>query len=279
MAILSFFDKVIGPKIIMHAPEDNDFKDLNQISGLMDFEREGFFIHITDNFKSANMMFSIPSEYARGSKEDLQLSVVVDAETNIELKSVRKLLKDYSKRIIKINDCYKAFYLESKEQGDQRVYKNLNKIFRRFFKSIKPMLKALRNADRKLIESEERYRELVENVNSIILKWDFTGNICFINSYGEKFFGYDRDEIIGKNVLGTIVPDSDMTGKDMKALIAEIQANPDKYEKNINENITRKGKKVKISWTNSGLKNNEGTIVGILSVGNDISHLKEIEDN
>ena len=48
-------------------------------------------------------------------------------------------------------------------------------------------MEILKEADKKLMESEKRYRELVENVNSIILKWDFDGKILFINKYGEKF--------------------------------------------------------------------------------------------
>ncbi len=61
--------------------------------------------------------------------------------------------------------------------------------------------------------SEEKYRELVENANSIILRMDTTGTITFFNEYASRFLGFARDEIIGHNVVGTIVPPTDSGGQ------------------------------------------------------------------
>ena len=66
-----------------------------------------------------------------------------------------------------------------------------------------------------LEESEKKYRELVQSVNSIILKLDTTGNIKFINNFSLEFFGYSEKEIIGKNVIGTIVPKTESSGRDL----------------------------------------------------------------
>jgi len=41
-----------------------------------------------------------------------------------------------------------------------------------------------------LKKSEEDFRELVELVNSIIIRIDTTGEITFLNEFGRKFFGY-----------------------------------------------------------------------------------------
>jgi PAS domain S-box-containing protein len=57
-----------------------------------------------------------------------------------------------------------------------------------------------------LRDSEEKYRELVENANSIILRMDKIGNVTFFNEFSQQFFGYSEAEIIGKSVVGTIVP-------------------------------------------------------------------------
>ncbi len=51
-----------------------------------------------------------------------------------------------------------------------------------------------------LLKSEEKYRELVENANSIIIKMDRNGKITFFNDYAQKLFGYHPDEILGKDV-------------------------------------------------------------------------------
>jgi len=56
-----------------------------------------------------------------------------------------------------------------------------------------------KRAEAHLIESEKQYRELVELANSIILRWDIHGNVTFMNEFGQRFFGYNSEEIIGKN--------------------------------------------------------------------------------
>ncbi len=47
-----------------------------------------------------------------------------------------------------------------------------------------------------LKKSEQQYRDVVNNANSIILRWDGAGNIIFMNPYGLGFFGYREEELI-----------------------------------------------------------------------------------
>ena len=51
----------------------------------------------------------------------------------------------------------------------------------------------------------------------------------------------------------------------------DICKDPEIYKNNVNENITKYGRKVWISWTNKAIKDDKGNLVGILSVGNDIT--------
>ena len=60
-----------------------------------------------------------------------------------------------------------------------------------------------------LQESETKYRELIQTANSIILRMDLKGNVTFFNEFAQNFFGYSEGEIIGRNVVGTIVPEID----------------------------------------------------------------------
>ncbi len=128
-----------------------------------------------------------------------------------------------------------------------------------------------KKVEQKLRESEEKYRELVSDANSIILKWGTDGIISFINEFGEVFFGYSKSQLVGKHVIGTIVPKTETTGRNLESLMKEICDNPEKYKNNVNENITRYGRKVWISWTNKAIKDNNGNLIGILSVGNDMT--------
>lgn len=113
--------------------------------------------------------------------------------------------------------------------------------------------------------------QIIENANSIIIKWTPGGIFTYFNSFAEKFFGYKKSEVLGKNLVGTIVSERDHSGKDLSSLIAQIARDPGSFTNNENENITKDGRTVLISWTNSGIFDRNGDLCGIVSVGNEIT--------
>jgi PAS domain S-box-containing protein len=128
-----------------------------------------------------------------------------------------------------------------------------------------------KNAESRLDESEQKYRELVESANSIILRWDAQGYVTFLNSFGQQFFGYTAEEIIGQHIIGTIVPATDSAGRDLQDLMQQICLDTRIFEQNVNENMRRSGERVWISWTNKVVLDAQGQVVEILSIGNDIT--------
>jgi PAS domain S-box-containing protein len=132
-------------------------------------------------------------------------------------------------------------------------------------------------ADDRLAESERKYRELVEHAQSIILRWNFEGSITFLNAFGERFFGYSTEEVLGRSVLDTIVPPIQSDGRDLKGLMERIRADPTAFEHNVNENIRKDGKRVSIAWTNRIGRNADGDVVDILSIGVDVTEQKRAE--
>ncbi len=131
--------------------------------------------------------------------------------------------------------------------------------------------------EKRLSVSEKHYRELVENVNSVVLRWKPDGTITFINEYGAWFFEFNRENLIGRNVLDTIVPKTDAEGKDLYAMIEDIVANPSSYIYNENENITSSGRRVFVLWRNKPIFEEGGGLVEILSIGSDITDRKRME--
>ncbi|MGC8660046.1 MAG: PAS domain-containing sensor histidine kinase, partial [Desulfomonilaceae bacterium] len=124
----------------------------------------------------------------------------------------------------------------------------------------------------------EIYRELVDCANSIILRWKPTGEVTFLNNFGLSFLGFNPEEIIGKNIIGTIVPEIDQSGADLAQMIRDIPVGPERYINNQNENMRRNGERVWISWTNKLIFDREGNVREILSIGNDHTDLKRIEE-
>lgn len=133
-------------------------------------------------------------------------------------------------------------------------------------------------AEQALAESELKYRELVQNANSIILRMDRRGVITFINEFGLRFFGFSEDEILGRNVMDTIVPKEESTGRKLEPLIEEICRYPEKYANNINENICKDGRRVWIAWTNRAVVDENGELKEIFCVGTDITAQRRAEE-
>jgi PAS domain S-box-containing protein len=136
-----------------------------------------------------------------------------------------------------------------------------------------------KQTEEKLRQSEVRYRELVESANSIILRLDSAGRVIFINEYAQRFFGYSPAEVLGKSVIGTIVPETESTGRDLRGMITDIARNPDIYVTNENENMRRDGSRVWVSWTNRLLYDQSGQVSELLCVGNDITERRQAEED
>ncbi|MEG3925579.1 MULTISPECIES: adenylate/guanylate cyclase domain-containing protein [unclassified Microcoleus] len=132
-------------------------------------------------------------------------------------------------------------------------------------------------AENSLRESEIKYRELVENASSIIMKLDADGYITFFNEFAEIFFGYTQEEILGKNAMGTILPQTDIEGNNLQLVYHEILQNPDRFTSYENENLRRSGDRVWVSWANKPLVGSAGEILGILCIGTDITARRKAE--
>lgn len=129
-----------------------------------------------------------------------------------------------------------------------------------------------------LRRNEDKYKELVQTANSIILRWDRSGNVRFFNEFAENFFGYSESEIIGRSVIGTIVPETDTAGRDLVEMMADICRNPERHETNVNENMRRNGERVWIAWTNRPVFDEHGQMTELLSVGVDLTARKHAEE-
>jgi len=131
---------------------------------------------------------------------------------------------------------------------------------------------------RELRISEKKYRELVENANSIILKIDLDGNITFFNEFARVFFGFSEEEILGKNVLDTIVPLNNSYSRDREKIRKALARYPEYFKSHISENVRKNGERVWISWTNKSIRDAKGNFTGLLAIGNDITEQTQAKE-
>jgi len=146
------------------------------------------------------------------------------------------------------------------------------------FQTIMRDITERKRAEEALRKSEVKYRELVQNANSIIVRIDTQGRVTFFNEFAQNFFGYTEDEILGQKVVGTIVPEKDVSGRDLAAMIKDIVQHPERYTINENENMRRNGERVWIAWGNKAVLDDDGNVTEILCVGNDITERKRAEE-
>ncbi len=131
--------------------------------------------------------------------------------------------------------------------------------------------------EQRLQQSEEKYRELVEHAHSIILKVDSQGRITFLNEFGQQLFGYAEEEVLGRHIVGTLIPETESAGRDPADIIRDLIQNPDKYSSSENESIGKNGDRIWISWTHKAVLSEDGSVAEVLGIGSDITARKKAE--
>lgn len=152
--------------------------------------------------------------------------------------------------------------------------KNSSKEIRILADSLDIMLERLRSAFSIIEKSRREYKDLVENINTIIMTVTPDGTITYCNPYGLKFYGYSESELIGKTVQDTVLRGND---EEPLKILKSIFSQDKKYWNGENKNITKDGHIVWILWSNHLVLNKKGEVTELLSTGQDITARKETE--
>ncbi|MHA1150287.1 MAG: hypothetical protein ACTSR8_18830 [Promethearchaeota archaeon] len=111
---VSYFHRKIGPLVFYSYPEGMLDDDLSiRIANIMDQTfSEGFFTHSFEDLYSMNYYFEIHSEWARGNKEMLMVSIIFDKQTPPEIEqNVLTLCNEFSERLQSNEMIFTAFYI------------------------------------------------------------------------------------------------------------------------------------------------------------------------
>ncbi|MEJ2729029.1 MAG: PAS domain S-box protein [Deltaproteobacteria bacterium] len=146
------------------------------------------------------------------------------------------------------------------------------------FVAVKQDITDQKKVEQAIRASQAKYRDLVENANCIIFQMDTQGNITFFNRFAQDFFGYSEAEILGRNVVGTIAPAADSTGRNLEIMIQDLVKHPERYADNENENIRRNGELVWVAWTNRAIYDDQNRLSEILCIGIDRTEQKKAEE-
>lgn len=124
-------------------------------------------------------------------------------------------------------------------------------------------------AQRELRRSESLYREVVENVNSLVLRWDLKGRVTFINQFGLHFFGLSESEIVGQGVNAILFAQYAGDQERFQEWLKQILEDPAAPRTSRQEIRKRDGTRAWIAWSHCVMTDDRGVPREILSVGLD----------
>jgi two-component system sensor histidine kinase/response regulator len=124
-----------------------------------------------------------------------------------------------------------------------------------------------------LRQSEEKYREVIENANDIIYTLDLSGGFTSLNRAGERITGYTREEVLRMNIADVVRPDNaDLV---RQRIAKNIQgANLPDFELEI---FAKDHSSLTLDIS-SRLMIQGGAVVGIQGIGRDITARKQVDE-
>ncbi|MGD1856784.1 MAG: CBS domain-containing protein [Leptolyngbyaceae cyanobacterium] len=126
-----------------------------------------------------------------------------------------------------------------------------------------------------LRQAEHRWRTLLENVPLVVVGLDHDGKVTYANPFLLELTGYTASEVLGKDWFEQFVPLFEQPR--LTQYFQQLLTQPDTAIKYQNIIVTRSGEKRMIAWNNTLLCDRDDTILGSMSIGEDITERLVIE--
>jgi PAS domain S-box-containing protein len=133
-------------------------------------------------------------------------------------------------------------------------------------------LRERQQAEAKIRDGEQRWRSLLENVRLLVVVLDPQETIDYVNPFLLEITGYTSAELLGKNWFGMMLFPADQV--DLQSTSADFLS----HQTSTYSILTKSGEKYLISWKNTILKNDDGLVMSIISIGEDITERQKLEE-
>lgn len=120
--------------------------------------------------------------------------------------------------------------------------------------------------------SELRLSLHLQNTPLAVVAWDRDFRCVQWNQAAQQIFGYTREEALGRHATDLIVPE--WLKPDIDHVFQALLTHQGK-ERNTNENVTKDGRVIICDWYNTPITDEQGKPIGVISLGNDITELKQ----
>jgi PAS domain S-box-containing protein len=126
-------------------------------------------------------------------------------------------------------------------------------------------------AEQALLESERRFRELLEDVQLVAVMTDLNGAITFCNDYTLAITGWRRQEVIGRPATAFLDPVTPFLMTGQKPAGNPTARTPSFYEGSIRQ---KEGGRRWVQWSTTPLRDPTGRAAGFASLGEDVTELR-----
>lgn len=123
-------------------------------------------------------------------------------------------------------------------------------------------------SERQLRHSQQRLALHIQRTPLGVIEWSPEFVVTHWNRAAEHIFGYNKQEAVGRNGLDLIVAEQHKA--DIEKLIDDLKHERGGYY-SINENTTKDGKTILCEWFNTTLIDDDGRVIGLASLVNDVS--------
>jgi len=133
-----------------------------------------------------------------------------------------------------------------------------------------------KQAEEALRQERNHARQYLDVAAVIMVALDKEGNITLLNRKGHEILEYPEGTLLGQNWFGACVPERvrNDVWSGFRQLMAGELASVEYFE---NPVVTRAGEERIIAWHNALLRDENGTVVGTLSSGTDITEQRQAE--
>ncbi len=131
-------------------------------------------------------------------------------------------------------------------------------------------------ADKRIRESEEKYRTLVETAPNGIVEIDVLGTITSFNSAYCRIMGYDSDELTGRSILDLSENESakELLSGYLESLVLD-QPEPTPW---IGRNVTKDGRIIDVEADWNYRRDSLGNVIGFIAVVTDFTARRKTEE-
>ncbi len=131
-----------------------------------------------------------------------------------------------------------------------------------------------KRAQQALRESEERFRVVVEGTDNLITRVDGQGRLLYVNPVARRIFGLEPEQCLGRLAYDFVHPgDREATMRAFAGWVAGRQAGANI----VNRQVSSTGQTRILSWTVQLHYGQDGRLVAVDSIAQDITELKEAE--